>query len=92
MFMMSISSKKTFIQIFWTINTHTKTCNYPILWKNAKKLYHNTDFTERNIIETACILHTKDKNFNTSEGLYKLDPVVLHIFKHQYRLADILNL
>ena len=74
------------------INSHSRNCNIPIDWKNTKKIFSRPNFTERNIIETACISHTKDINFNTSPGIYKLDPIVLHIFKQQYRLSEILSL
>ena len=74
------------------INIHFRSCNFPINWKQSKKIFNRPNFTERNIIETACISHTKDINFNTSPGIYKLDPIVLHIFKQQYRLADVLNM
>ena len=70
------------------VNIHTKNCNFPINWKDSCKLFSSSNFTERNIIETACISHTKDTNFNSSFGLYKLDPIVLHIFYHQYRLKQ----
>ena len=62
------------------INIHTKNCNIPISWKNASKLFSSSNFTVRNIIEKACISYTKDSNFNSSPGLYRLDPIVLHIF------------
>ena len=71
------------------VNIHFKNCNVPIAWNNAKKIFSRPNFTERNIIETACISHTKNINFNTSPGIYKLDPIVLHIFKQQYKLKNI---
>ena len=74
------------------INNHTINCNFPINWNKAKKVFSCSNFTERNIIESACIFHTRNINFNFSSGLYKLDPIVLHIFNQQYRLKEALDL
>ena len=72
------------------INNHTHTCNYPMKWKESKELFSRSDFVERNVMESACIVHTKDMNLNSNLGLFNLDPIVLHIFKQQYKLRDIL--
>ena len=64
---------------------HTVNCNFPISWSNAEALYRNSNFIERNVLESAYIYHTDDNNFNTSPGLYKLDQLVLHIIQKQYK-------
>ena len=74
------------------LNIHTKYCNNPINWTNARTLFSSSNYTVRNIIETACISHTKDVNFNSSSGLYRLDPIVLHIFNQQYGFRQLLGL
>ena len=73
------------------ISCHTQHCNFPIKWKESEILYRNNNYIERNLIETACIQHTMLRNFNTSTGLFKVDPLFLHVFKSQYKVADKLN-
>ena len=70
------------------ITNHTRTCHFPIKWSYAKELYKNSNFIERNLIETAIIQHTKNFNMNTSNGLYNLDNIFLHIFNKQYKPGD----
>ena len=70
------------------INKHTKTCFYPILWSDSEILFKNNNFIERNLIETACIQYSKKNNINTCNGLFKTDPVFLHVIKNQYKLCN----
>ena len=73
------------------INIHTQTCNFPMKWSESIPIFFRKNFVERNIIESACIHHTKTVHMNSNFGLYKLDPVVLHVFKQQFKLKDILD-
>ena len=73
------------------ICVHTNSCNFPIDWQLSKILYRNTGFIDRNVIESACIVFSKDRNFNLSPGLYKLDNFVLHNIRRQYKLDDVFN-
>ena len=73
------------------INCHTRSCNFPIKWSEAEIIYKNRNYIERNLIETACIHHTISNNFNTSTGLFKIDPLFLHIFNKQYKIYDKLS-
>ena len=73
------------------INLHTQTCNYPMAWSDSVPIFYRKNFVERNIIESASIYHTKSKHINSNSGLYKLDPIVLHIFRQQYKLNDVLD-
>ena len=68
---------------------HSRTCTFPIDWCQSKILFKNVNFIERNIIETACICHTKQDNFNSNLGLYKLDPFVLHTIQQQYKMHNV---
>ena len=73
------------------ISCHSQNCYFPIKWKESEILYKNNSFTERNLIETACIQHSTIHNFNTSTGLFNVDPLFLHVFKNQYRVFDKLS-
>ena len=74
------------------INMHTRLCHQPIRWNDAEEIYKRADYTERNIIETACIYYSKTNNINNHDGLYKLDALFLHIFKHQYKINQVLGI
>ena len=67
------------------VNLHVNDCGLPILWNNTKILYREKDSVMRNILETACINFSKLNNFNSSPGMYKLDPLFLHIVTQQYK-------
>ena len=73
-----------------TLNIHHGICNNPIQWNRSSILYKSNNYIERNILESACIEFSKEVNINTSQGLYKIDPICLHIISQQYKLADIL--
>ena len=68
------------------INLHVHECGSPILWKETQIIYKQNSFHLRNILETACIDYSKKNNFNTSQGLYKLDPLTSHIIAQQYKM------
>ena len=74
------------------VNVHARNCNFPMKWKESTEIFSRKDFIERNVIESACIYHTREIHMNSNLGLYKLDPVVLHIFKQQYKLKEVLDL
>ena len=67
------------------INNHTHECRGPILWNNSEILFNCTDFTQRNILESAFISVGNEQNFNNSLGIFKLDPLFLHIVAQQYK-------
>ena len=68
------------------INVHVHQCGSPILWKETQIIYRQNNFHLRNVLETACINYSKQSNFNTSQGLFKLDPIVSHIISQQYKM------
>ena len=74
------------------LNLHTRQCHQPIRWNGAEEIYHRADYTERNIIETACIHYSKTNNINNHNGIYKLDDILLHIFKSQYKVNTVLGI
>ena len=61
----------------------------PILWNKTKILYKEKETAMRNILETACIDFSKQNNFNTSPGMYKLNALFLHIVTQQYKFKEI---
>ena len=67
------------------INLHIQRCHSPILWHNTEILFKENDLILRNILETACISFSRSRNFNNSSGLFKLDPLFLHIVAQQYK-------
>ena len=67
------------------INRHTYDCNMPISWTKSDILYKCTDFTLRNILESALITVGKKNNFNNSNGIFNLDPLCLHVAAQQYK-------
>ena len=70
------------------INLHVNDCGMPILWNKAKIMYKEKDTIMRNILETACIDFSKPNNFNNSPGMYKLNPLFLHIVTQQYKFKE----
>ena len=70
------------------INLHVNNCGMPILWNKAKIMYKEKDTIMRNILETACIDFSKHNNFNNSPGMYKLNPLFLHIVTQQYKFKE----
>ena len=73
------------------ICVHNNICNFPVDWLQSQILFKCKDFVKRNIIEAACFYRSKDKNFNISDGLYKLDPFILHTIRRQYKLDNLFN-
>ena len=67
------------------INRHTHECSAPILWNKSEVLFNCTDFTLRNILESAFISVGDGQNFNNSLGIFKLDPLFLHTVTLQYK-------
>ena len=72
------------------INLHMRECNFNIDWGKADTLYKNSNYIERNIIESLCIAHRKGSNFNVSHALIRLDPIVEQVFSKQYRIHEVL--
>ena len=67
------------------INKHTYDCDKPISWSNSDILYKCTDFTLRNILESALIQAGREHNFNHSKGIFNIDPLCLHVATQQYK-------
>ena len=53
---------------------HSFDNNHSIDWKSSQMLYKCSNFKKRRIVESVCI--DKYNNFNLSEGMYKIDPVM----------------
>ena len=70
------------------INLHVNQCGSPILWNETQILYKQNNFHLRNILETACINYSMQHNFNTSQGLFKLNPLVSHVIAQQYKIKS----
>ena len=68
------------------INLHVNQCGSPILWKGTEIVYKQNSFHLRNILETAYINYSSLNNFNTSQGLFKLESLVSHIIAQQYKM------
>ena len=69
------------------------TCSCVISYSTLSVIssYISLKFIERYSIETSIIQHTKNLNMNTSNGLYNLDNIFLHIFNKvnkQYKPGD----
>ena len=67
------------------VNRHTYDCKKPIAWTNSEILYNCTDFTLRNILESALIQVGSKHNFNQSKGIFNIDPLCLHVAAQQYK-------
>jgi hypothetical protein len=72
------------------VNLHSKSCLYPIDYKNAEEILKCNFYMERILMETACIQLTIDKNFNLNQGLNTVNPLFLHIFNKQYSIKDLI--
>ena len=82
-----VETQKTSNAIF----LHKSSKDHSINWQSAKALIKNKDWIERNLIETSLICFSKDKNFNTSPGLFNLDPIMYTSICDKLNLAKILN-
>ena len=58
------------------IFVHVRDNNHTINWTESKKLVLSNDMLERNVIESAFIKESFEKNMNISHGMYKLDPLI----------------
>ena len=70
------------------VNLHVNNCGKAILWNKTEILYREKDTVMRNILESACINFSEHNNFNNSPGMYKLDPLFIHIATQQYKFKE----
>ena len=59
---------------------HYSSCNHHIDWSNSSVVIRSNNIVTRNLLESALISLTKEKNFNLSGGLFPLDPILLNMF------------
>ena len=75
------------------INVHQRSCNQPILWEESRILLKKNDYLERCLLEIACISISNGNNFNNHAGIFKVDPLFLHIVQKQYKInKDFFNI
>ena len=53
---------------------HSFDTDHAIDWKSSQMLHKCNNFKKRRIVESVCI--EKYNNFNLSEGMHKIDPVM----------------
>ena len=66
---------------------HIRDCDHPIAWNNAHSVVKCKGIIERNIIESSLIKHHREKVFNLSPGLYKLDGFVIKKIVANYKVT-----
>ena len=68
------------------INVHIRSCNNTILWNRAQVLFKRNNYVERCLLESACISVSDNHNFNNRFGVFKVDPLFMHIVQRQYKI------
>ena len=70
------------------VNLHTKTCPFPIDFKNSHALFKSNLEKHREIIESACIKKSEGRNINLLVGPYPVNPLLVHILNMQYNIDE----
>ena len=66
---------------------HLRDTGHPIDWTNATNVLQNSSVIERNIIESSLIKKSWQSNLNLSDGLYRLDPIIIKEITDKYKFS-----
>ena len=76
-------------QLSSSLFVHMNENSHAIKWSSSDVVIRSNDFITRNILESAIIKLTKNRNMNISSGLYSLDPVMISMLKED--LKNVIN-
>ena len=72
-----------------SFTVHYRLCDVGFCWHSPIQLFRNSNYYERNMLETAVIDSTKRNNFNLSPGLYNFNPFIIYLLSIQFKFNKI---